>query len=204
MTADWWNKESPAPRNDMDWLRSEWTPEPEPSISPRPEDGVGETEVDPARKRKLLVSAAWAAMAGIAIFVMMPDSQPSTPQDVAAPQGEYLPPAGNGPAEAPVTETPETSPPKVATLGFSPSGSGRVGAVVRVRISNDTDERLTLIANLVRGDDRPGIVGEGTLAPGAKVIEPGQTVEGTVEFAVGKPPQQVVLVDLSGNVVAAS
>ncbi|MFE0472467.1 hypothetical protein ACFW2V_12720 [Streptomyces sp. NPDC058947] len=71
-------------------------------------------------------------------------------------------------------------------------------------IRNNTDEPFTALATLVQGDGRPAVVGEGTLAPGARVVNPGETVEGTVEFSVGVTPRQVTLWDLSGNLVAAS
>jgi hypothetical protein len=145
-------------------------------------------------------------MAGAVIFMMMPDGGSATaPQGPTASQGEDLPPTGAGPSEAAATpqgNVTESASSKVVTLTSSPSGTGRIGAVVRVRIHNGTDGRITLLPNLLRGDDRPGIVGEGTLAPGAKVIEPGGTVEGTVEFAVGEQPEQVILTDLNGSIVA--
>jgi hypothetical protein len=138
--------------------------------------------------------------------MMMPnDGSAAVPQGPTVSQGGDLPPAGAGPAEAPAApqgRVSESTDGKVVTLTSSPSGTGRIGAVVRVRIHNGTDGRITLLPNLLRGDDRPGIVGEGTLAPGAKVIEPGGTVEGTVEFAVGEQPEQVILTDLNGSIVA--
>lgn len=90
------------------------------------------------------------------------------------------------------------------TLEVHPSGKGRVGAIVDVTIHNNTDRSLTVLATLMKGDGRPAVVGEGTLAPGSRAVEPGETVEGTLEFASTKAPSQVALFDLSGNLLAAS
>jgi hypothetical protein len=57
---------------------------------------------------------------------------------------------------------------------------------------------------MVKGDGHSAIVGEGTLAPGSRTVQPGETVTGTVEFSTAAAPHQVALLDLSGNVVAAS
>lgn len=211
MTTDWWSN---APVDSGD--RPGKSPEPFPEISVEPpsldppaaEPGPEETGPPADRRKKLAVGAAGATVAAFAVFLMMPDGTASTPQaQASASQGEHLPAAGNGVPETSreaASAAPEQAVPKAVTLSSSPAGTGRVGAVVKVRIHNGTDDRVTLIANLVRGDDRPAVIGEGTLAPGAKVIEPGQDAEGTVEFAVGKQPGQVVLVDLSGDIVAAS
>lgn len=117
-----------------------------------------------------------------------------------------MPPAGSGPTELPqdAGTTLVAPSPRVVTLSAESSGKGRVGIVVKVSIYNGTEDRVTLLANFVKGDGRPALVGEGTLAPSSRVIEPGQTVEGTVEFAMGTMPQQVILVGLSGEIVAAS
>ncbi|MCP9209680.1 hypothetical protein [Streptomyces cucumeris] len=74
--------------------------------------------------------------------------------------------------------------------------------VMKVKIHNGSDEALTVLATLIKGDGRSAIAGEGTLAPGARGVEPGETVEGTVEFSSGVAPRQIVLLDLSGDVVA--
>lgn len=135
-------------------------------------------------------------------------------------QGEELPPAGDaiqdgdlpaaggGPQpsrqeEEPVRQTKQPAR-RGVTLTASPSGKGSVGAIVKISVRNDTEKPLTLMATLVRGDGRSGIVGEGTLAPGSRVVEPGGTAEGTVEFSAATAPHQVALVDLSGNIVALS
>jgi hypothetical protein len=99
---------------------------------------------------------------------------------------------------------PEKAAEKVATITATSSGKGQIGAVVEVSIHNGTDDTLTVMPSLVKGDGRPAVIGEGTLAPGILRIEPGATGRGTVEFASGKAPSQIALVDLAGNVVAAS
>jgi hypothetical protein len=89
-------------------------------------------------------------------------------------------------------------------LSAAPVGKGQVGVVMKVTIRNSTDEQVTVLATMVKGDGRPAIVGEGTLAPGLRTIEPGEVVEGTVEFSTNTAPHQVALLDLSGDLVAAS
>ena len=85
-----------------------------------------------------------------------------------------------------------------------PDGTGSVGAIVKLTIRNGTDETVVVMSSMVKGDSRPAVIGEGTLAPGSRRIEPGETATGTVEFAAKKAPSQVILTDLGGNVVAAS
>lgn len=183
---------------------------PEPSVADAP--GPPEDK-KPDRRKTLLLSAAGAAVAGIAIFSAMPgDGGSATPGKVesSASQGDFLPPAGGGAEEGkgdqpPKQEGASQAPvPKVVTLTVTPSGKGATGAIVDVTIHNGTDSALTVMPSLVKGDGRPAMVGEGTLAPGLLKIEPGGTGRGTVEFATSEPPAQVILVDLSGNVVAAS
>lgn len=131
------------------------------------------------------------------------------PAGGGAPQGDLLP-AGGGPAQAPQDNAKSDQDPRAeqvpreVTLTASPAGRGRVGSVMEISIRNNTGKPLTVMATLVRGDGRSGVVGEGTLAPGSRVVEPGQTAQGTVEFSSSTTPHQVALVDLSGNVVAAS
>jgi hypothetical protein len=120
--------------------------------------------------------------------------------------GEDLPAAGEGPAQSPSRATPPPGQPtaKVVTLSATPAGKGQVGVVMKVTIRNSTDEQVTVLATMVKGDGRPAIVGEGTLAPGLRAIEPGEVVEGTVEFSTKTAPHQVALLDLSGDLVAVS
>jgi hypothetical protein len=92
----------------------------------------------------------------------------------------------------------------VVTLTAVPAGRGEVGVLVEVTIRNDTEDAMTIMPSMMKGDGNSAMVGEGTLAPGSRRIEPGETVAGTIEFAAGEAPAQIVLTDLSGNVVAAS
>lgn len=221
MTTDWWN--TSAPQNDGEEkpvVARGWDPEPEPVAPPRPpeppkrEEPEEPTASGPDRRKTLLLGAAGAAVAGIIIFAAVPHGEsaaPASSQKVSsqAPDGS-LPAAGGGPAgmpeedKAPASEKPRAPAPKIVTISASPAGSGQVGAVVEVVIHNGTDDTLTVMPSLVKGDGRPAVIGEGTLAPGLLKIEPGETGKGTVEFATKKAPAQVALVDLSGNMVAAS
>lgn len=216
--TDWWST-SPV-RSSVDGSVPEpdvgWNPEPPPPRPPAPPVQPGpELDQEPQgapkkdRKKGILLGAVGAAIVGVVVFNAMPDGG-AVPQGVgassSAPQGDFMPPAGVGPTEAAreAQQSSATPSPKVVTLTATPSGKGSVGIVVKVTIHNGTEERVTLLANFIKGDGRPALLGEGTLAPTSQVIEPGQTAEGTVEFAVGVMPQQVTLVDLSGGIVAAS
>jgi len=218
--TDWWST-SPTGSGGEAERRPEraagWDPEPlplpppAPPVAPKPEPEPQAPPEAKDRKKGILLGAAGAAVVGILVFAAMPDGGSSTPQGSSptASQEGFLPAAGGGPSEAQKEtpspqETTQEPKPKVVTLTARESGKGRVGVIVDVRIQNDTDDAITLLANFVKGDGRPALVGEGTLAPGSRVIEPGQTAEGTVEFAVGQMPNQVILVDLSGSIVAAS
>jgi hypothetical protein len=217
--TDWWN--TSAPRQEGEPNRVEpaigWDPEPEPVVPPPPfAPPTHEEEPQPQkpdRRKSLLLGAAGAAAVGILVFTVMPhggDSPAGSPTgSSSASQEGFLPAAGGGPsegakdrAEASAAPTPEV--PKTVTLTATPDGSGDVGAVVKVTVVNNTDEAVVVMSSMVKGDGRPAVIGEGTLAPGSRRIEPGETATGTVEFAVKKAPGQVALVDLSGNVVAAS
>jgi hypothetical protein len=118
--------------------------------------------------------------------------------------GNALPPAGGGPAEAQQNQPSAASARKAVTLTAASSGVGRIGAIVTLSIHNGTDRPLTVLASLVKGDSRPAVVGEGTLAPGSRIVQPGDTVEGTVEFSSEGAPHQVVLTDLKGTLIARS
>src|SRR5690606_8765651 len=85
--------------------------------------------------------------------------------------------------------------PKTVTLSATPAGVGQVGAIVKVTITNNTDSAVIIMPSMVKGDGRAAVVGEGTLAPGSREVQPGETVTGTVEFASQKAPGQAVLVD---------
>lgn len=217
--TDWWN--TSAPRQEGEPSRVEpaigWDPEPEPVAPPPPPAPPAQEEEaqqqKPDRRRSLLLGAAGAAAVGILVFTVMPHGgdSPADSPTVSSPASQegFLPAAGGGPsegaqdrAEASAVPTPEV--PKTVVLTAAPSGSGDVGAVVKVTVVNNTDETVVVMSSMVKGDGRPAVIGEGTLAPGSRRIEPGETATGTVEFAVKKAPSQVALMDLSGNVVAAS
>lgn len=209
--TDWWSTDQAEPRAES--VRTapepEWDPKPQPSAGPEPE-----TETPPAppldRRRKLILSAAGAAVVGVVLFATVPHggSSPSGLPgiSVTAPQGDGLPSAGGGPDAGSVAPQESNTPTaaKVVTMAVAPSGTGRVGAVVKVTIYNGTDDAITVMSSMMKGDDRSAVLGEGTLAPGARAVQPGETVTGTVEFATKQPPAQVVLFDIGGNVVAAS
>jgi hypothetical protein len=217
--TDWWN--TSAPRQEGEPVRVEpaigWDPEPAPPMPvspPEPPAQQEEPEVQkPDRRKSLLLGAAGAAVAGVLVFAVMPHDG-STPADTpggsASSSAEgLLPAAGGGPSEgaqdrAEASRAPAPQKPKTVTLTAVPSGSGTVGAIVKLTVVNNTDEAVVVMSSMVKGDGRPAVIGEGTLAPGSRRIEPGETATGTVEFAAKKAPAQVALVDLSGNVVAAS
>lgn len=206
--TDWWNTDEQARESEpvRVAVMPERLPELGPVITPEPE--VGPNPAVPSdRKRKLILGAAGAAVVGIVLFSALPHegSTPSGPPaaSVAAPQGGDLPAAGGGSAETPsAPQTPVAA--KVVTMTATASGTGRVGAVMKVTIHNGTDDTITVMSSMMKGDDRSAVLGEGTLAPGARPVQPGETVTGTVEFATKQPPAQVVLFDIGGNVVAAS
>lgn len=218
--TDWWN--TSAPRQEGEPSRVEpaigWDPEPGPAAPPPPPPAPpireeGPQPQKPDRRRSLLLGAAGAAAAGILVFTVMPhggdspaDSSTNSP---SASQEGFPPAAGGGPSEgakdrAETSAAPAPEIPKTVVLTAVPSGSGDVGAVVKVTVVNNTDEAVVVMSSMVKGDGRPAVIGEGTLAPGSRRIEPGETATGTVEFAAKKAPSQVALVDLGGNVVAAS
>lgn len=210
------------------------SPEPPNGGTPSPSGPEGSEEREgpqsgPSRAQrraaKILGVAAGAVIAGTFILGSA-SGEEEGPKGASAPvaveQEGDLPPAGGtfpqgnppvaekGPATGGRGEegapTQEQAPARQSvTLTAVPSGEkGRVGVIVKVTIHNGTDKPLTVLATLMKGDGRSAVVGEGTLAPGSRTVEPGETVEGTVEFATSEAPRQVSLHDLSGNVVAAS
>jgi hypothetical protein len=217
--TDWWN--TSAPRQEGEPVRAEpaigWDPEPMPSMPASPPEPPAQQEEPeaqkPDRRKSLLLGAAGAAAVGVLVFTVMPHDG-STPADVpgvsaSSSVGDFPPAAGGGPSEgaqdrAEESRAPAPQKPKVVTLSATPSGSGSVGAIVKLTVVNNTDEAVVVMSSMVKGDGRPAVIGEGTLAPGSRRVEPGETATGTVEFATKKAPAQVALVDLSGNVVAAS
>lgn len=220
MTTDWWNTSSSVPDGSSEPVRTApgWNPEPAP-LPPAepPEDPVQPESAGPGkpdRRKGLILGAAGAAAVGILMFSVIPHdgSGPSgTPgASVTSSQGAFPPAAGGGPTEGQADrEEAETVPasraaPKKVSLLAEPAGSGGVGAVVKVTIANGTDEEIIVMSSMVKGDGRPAVIGEGTLAPGSRTVGPGETATGTVEFASKAAPSQVVLMDIGGNVVAAS
>lgn len=217
--TDWWNTE---PRQSTEERTAVpvaigWDPEPEPAAPVHNEEpSVPEEpgEKKPDRRKGILLGAAGAAVAGILVFAAMPDGGSGAPAGTTEPsaassQDGGLPAAGGGPGGA-VGGASEESPtrtsarkPKTVTLSATPAGVGQVGAIVKVTITNNTDSAVIIMPSMVKGDGRAAVVGEGTLAPGSREVQPGETVTGTVEFASRKAPGQVVLVDLGGDVVAA-
>lgn len=174
------------------------------------EEEVGQK---PDRRRRLILGAAGAAVVGVIAFAAVPHGGSGARSGSSAPsaasQDGFLPAAGGGPSEgaqdrAEASTAPAKPKPKTVVLSAAPNGSGQVGAVVKVTITNNTDEAVVVMSSMVKGDGRPAVIGEGTLAPGSRRIEPGETVSGTVEFAVKKAPSQIALMDMGGNVVAAS
>jgi len=232
--TDWWNTDpvrrngdddsagwQTRARSDMERIASsgedlsrepdEWRRAPEGGfVDTRPQEEREEPEAGlsqkPDRRRTLLLGAAGAAAVGVLVFTMMPDDQTGSAAPPAASQEGFLPAAGGGPSEATqdASGSPVVQAPKVVTVTALPDGSGSVGALVRLTIHNGTDEAVVVMSSMVKGDGRPAVIGEGTLAPSSRRIEPGETASGTVEFASKKAPAQVLLMDFSGNVVASS
>lgn len=169
-----------------------------------------EPQQKPDRRKTLILGAAGAAIVGALVFTMMPDGSAKAPGGSVAPSSAteegFLPAAGSGPSEAVQGDigTPTSRAPGVVTMTAVPDGTGSAGAIVKLTIRNGTDETVVVMSSMVKGDSRPAVIGEGTLAPGSRRIEPGETATGTVEFAAKKAPSQVILTDLGGNVVAAS
>lgn len=175
---------------------------------------VSETE-KPDRRRSLIIGAVGAALVGIVVFAAMPDGgpdgNPAVVEATTSPE-TFLPPAGGMPSgaadEVPMSSEESRKPAApaegVVALLAEPAGKGDTGALVKVTIRNGTDDAVVVMSSMMRGDGRSAMVGEGTLAPGSRKIGPGETATGTVEFVAKKPPSQVVLMDLSGKVVATS
>lgn len=217
--TDWWSTSAPGDREES--ARPEpavgWNPEPvRPPVAPVSTSSVLAEEPEPQkpdRRKGILLSAAGAAAVGILVFTTIPhggDSPADTPgASSSASQEGFLPPAGGGPAEgatdrAEGSSAPPARKPKEVVLAATPEGSGQVGAVVKITITNNTDEAVVVMSSMVKGDGRPAVIGEGTLAPGSRRIEPGEIATGTVEFATKRAPVQIALMDIGGNVVASS
>lgn len=214
MTTDWWSTHSetapteaaspPAPQ-----LPEPQRPEPTQQQSPEPpETPPPDAEHGgPRRKAALLVGGSVAVLLVGLLATQGPGGDEGgtgkAGSSVSSAQQGGLPAAGAGPGEAASPQAVQGNPASV-TLTATPTGRGRVGAVMKVSIRNNTGNALTVLASLVSGDGRSALVGVGTLAPGARTVQPGARAEGTVEFSARTPPRQIVLLDLSGNVVATS
>lgn len=231
MATDWWSVKSaddseyPAPAPVPDGIPEPpappvTPPAPEPKEPEKPEREEGAPRSSRSKAVKVVGGAAGAIIAGILVLNAIPggggsgDGKPVTSASARQGGGD-LPAAGGGPKDVlPATDgssqsqaqqdSPASAAPKVVTLTAKPFGKGRVGAVMKVTIHNGTDETVTVLATMMKGDGRPAVVGEGTLAPGSRTLQPGQTATGTVEFSTAVAPHQVALLDLSGNVMAAS
>lgn len=224
MTTDWWSEArtsgdradgSPQAAAPIAALDSEYPASPPPV--PEPEEESGERASN-GKAMKVMGLAVGAVVAGLVILNSAsggdePDrkASPSAPAPAAdgdlpaaggVPQGGATPVASGEPSARHSGSKPAPAP-KV-TLDATPSGTGRVGAIVKVTIHNGTADPVTVLSSMVKGDGRPAVVGEGTLAPGSRSIQPGETATGTVEFSSKAAPEQIALVDLSGNVVAVS
>lgn len=218
MTTEWWSTSVTAQQDGADPP----IPEPDPAPPPAPPaeeppeiDTAAPQAAEKSRKMTAIVLGGTAAVI-LAGVLLLPDrgNEAQTDRPVAASSASPgdLPAAGAmpqtataaSPQEARSQQVSRAPAPAAVSLTFTPQKKGRVGAVVTVVIRNDTDEPVTVLASLVKGDGRAALVGEGTLAPGARTIQSGETAEGTVEFAASTTPQQVALYDLSGSIVTTS
>lgn len=191
---------------------------PGPTSGPQepPEEKTPKTEPEESggrhRTAKLAAGALIVGLAGALVVNATSGSVPEPPAPATEQiQSDPFPPAGEFPAEdalEPPAASADPAPtfhdpaPQRVTLTARPAGRGRTGVVMHVAIENTTDAPILVMPSLLLGDDRPAIVGEGTLAPGSRTVEPGAKVEGTVEFAARRAPSRVVLTDLDGIAVA--
>lgn len=216
--TDWWRTEYPQAQGESLLAVSNRTEEPTPPDPPPAAPPPVREEPEPTRQAgrprgrtvRIVGGVAGIALIGaLTVNATSAGGEEESPSVTPSEQVEAFPAAGGGPEiRPPVSNSPQkgssTTPQGGVTLTATPSGKGRVGAVMKLSIHNSTDDSLTVLATLVEGDGRPAIVGEGTLAPGSTIIEPGETAIGTVEFSSDRPPEQVVLLDLSGDVVVTS
>src|SRR5690606_2804349 len=223
MTTDWWSTQTAntteMPKREDIPPAPQPVPPPSPAPTPEPATAAEEPSSSARGKAVKVMSGVAGALIIGALALSATSGGGEGGQDssvTASAESGDLPPAGGGveSSDLPAAGAGPDSPPQQAdapeqtsggvTLGVDPSGRGRIGAVVNVTISNETGKPLMVMATLVQGDGRPAVVGEGTLAPGSRTVQPGETVSGTVEFAANAAPRQVALLDLSGNVVAAN
>lgn len=228
MSTDWWSvkgadeSETPnyLPVSEARFESTTPSPDPRPpTLRPEQQEEPEEANKGTSRKKaaKVLGCVTGAVIVGLLILPHSSgeDGTAAAPSASTGQDAGDLPAAGGGPLEtAPAassgqgkkqTAAKRRVAAKAVSLEAAPAGKGRVGALVKVTIHNNTDEPVTVLASLVKGDgNRPAMVGEGTLAPGSRTIEPGQSATGTVEFSSTVAPHQIALLDWAGTVVAAS
>lgn len=233
MTTDWWNTQTPTTGEDTgrpageepSRQRSEPPVHPLPTPNEPGNSGPEGGQTSQSKAKKVVGGVAVAVVAGALLFGSCGkggEGDATAPQATTMTESEvdgFFPPAGDGDPEADLpaaggspqgevsretVRQPEQQAASTVTITAEPSGKGRIGSVVTVTIRNGTSSPLTVLASLVKGDGRPAVVGEGTLAPGSRVVQPGESTQGTVEFASAQAPNQVALVDLSGNLIAMS
>lgn len=204
--TDWWRQDTPDAESERP--AEPWhDPEPMPPAPPVAEAAAGKKR---SRKGLVITAVAAVAVAGT-LWAVAPDSpvEPKAgPQEAGQPQ-ELFPAAGGGPQEAASVDaregvTADEKAPGRIEMTRRNAGTGRTGILVELTVRNGTDKPVTVTANLFMADGRTGMVGEGTLAPGSRIIPPGGEVTGTVEFAGRQKAAQVVLADFEGLVLATA
>lgn len=191
---------------------------------PIDEDVAGEPDhrrpVRAHSKGRIAVGAVAVAAVGLLAMSAANGSEEGAREHVATDRGamsDAPPAAGGGVFEDPVLDEPKKSEPapsrtrekleipKKVILAASPAGKGDTGVMVQLTITNGTSESVSLIPSMIQADGNSGILGEGTLAPGkSRMVEPGKTVFGTVEFSASSQPSQVAILGGDYNPIATS
>ncbi|MGW2082899.1 hypothetical protein ACWCOW_39425 [Streptomyces sp. NPDC001939] len=199
-------------------------PEPaRPPAPPLPPSGDREPDGGPdagsharSKAKKVMGAVAVVIVAGIlTVNAVSGDDKGDEGKQAAASapaeQGGALPAAGAGPTDLPAAgngpawKKPSVAPQGKVTLIVKSSGKAdQIGSFVELTVRNDTRKPVTLLGSLFRGDGHQALIGEGTLISGSRVIQPGETAQGTVEFLSSAVPQQVALLDEAGGVVAVA
>lgn len=193
MREDWWNDEPEGGWRDP--IGSSTTSD----SSPSEPKGEGKECRKLDTKAKVIAGVVAIGVVGLVVAGVSGGGEPSTPRPVGEGREVFLPPAGGfEPSASPAP------PPRIVKLSARPVGRGDVGQLVEVTVVNETSEPVLLMSSLLEGGGRPAIVGEGTLAPGSRTVEPGGEAKGTVEFVGEEPPDLVVLTGLDGGIVATS
>lgn len=230
MSTDWWSVR-PSNSGPSDPELSDLEPlgpvEPErPSVPPLQAPRVTSGERDPdqpepenrARNKavKVMGSVAVAIIAGILTVNAVSgddkgDEGKQASASAPAEQGGALPAAGAGPTDLPAAgngpaqeETAAAPVGKVTLIVKSSGKADQIGSFVEMVIRNDTGKPVTLLGSLFRGDGHQALVGEGTLISGSRVLQPGESADGTVEFLSNTVPHQVALLNEAGGVVAVA